>query len=130
MIITAGVEGDIKTALRMINERLGQQNHSEWLKKIEEYKEKYPLKYHHDILTGPFIVEEIYRQTNGDAIISTEVGQNQMWAAQYYKFTKPRTLLTPADWAPWDMVLELQWAQRSAVRRRLWSTLRETAASV
>lgn len=94
VIITAGVEGDIKTALRMINERLGQQNHSEWLKKIEEYKEKYPLKYHHDILTGPFIVEEIYRQTNGDAIISTEVGQNQMWAAQYYKFTKPRTLLT------------------------------------
>ena len=94
VIITAGVEGDIKSALRMINERLGQQEHTEWLKKIEEYKEKYPLKYHHDVLTGPFIVEEIYRQTNGDAIISTEVGQNQMWAAQYYKFTKPRTLLT------------------------------------
>ena len=45
-------------------------------------------------MTGPFIVEEIYRQTEGGAIITTEVGQNQMWAAQYYKFTKPRTLLT------------------------------------
>ena len=59
-----------------------------------EYKEKYPLTYHKDVLTGPYIVEEIYRQTNGEAIISTEVGQHQMWAAQYYKYTKPRTLLT------------------------------------
>ena len=61
---------------------------------IEEYKEKYPLTYHKDVLPGPYIVEEIYRQTNGEAIISTEVGQHQMWAAQYYKYTKPRTLLT------------------------------------
>ena len=46
------------------------------------------------MLSGPFVVEEIYRQTNGEAIISTEVGQHQMWAAQYYKYTEPRTLLT------------------------------------
>ena len=64
------------------------------LKRIRLYKEKFPLKYHQDILTGPFIVEEIYRQTKGDALIVTEVGQHQMWAAQYYKYTKPRTLLT------------------------------------
>ena len=59
-----------------------------------DYKEKYPLKYHDGVLTGPFVVEEIYRQTKGDAIITTEVGQHQMWAAQYFKYTKPRTLLT------------------------------------
>lgn len=94
VIITAGVTGDIKTVLGILNKKIGQQKHSDWLAKIEGYKEKYPLKYHHDILTGPFIVEEIYRQTEGGAIITTEVGQNQMWAAQYYKFTKPRTLLT------------------------------------
>lgn len=94
VIITAGVTGDIKTVLGILNKKIGQQEHSDWLAKIERYKEKYPLKYHHDILTGPFIVEEIYRQTEGGAIITTEVGQNQMWAAQYYKFTKPRTLLT------------------------------------
>ena len=58
-----------------------------------DYKEKYPLTYHPEALTGPFIVEEIYRQTKGEAIIVTEVGQHQMWAAQYYKYTKPRTLL-------------------------------------
>lgn len=94
VIITAGVTGDIKTVLGILNKKIGQQEHSDWLAKIEGYKEKYPLKYHHDILAGPFIVEEIYRQTEGGAIITTEVGQNQMWAAQYYKFTKPRTLLT------------------------------------
>ena len=94
VIITAGVTGDIKTVLGILNKKIGQQEHSDWLAKIEGYKEKYPLKYHHDILTGPFIVEEIYCQTEGGAIITTEVGQNQMWAAQYYKFTKPRTLLT------------------------------------
>ena len=75
-------------------QRLEQQDHAEWVTKIQEYKEKYPLVYHKDVLTGPFVVEEIYRQTKGEAIISTEVGQHQMWAAQYYKYTKPRTLLT------------------------------------
>ena len=94
VIITAGITGDIKTVLGILNEKITQQNHAGWLAKIEGYKEKYPLKYHHEILTGPFIVEEVYRQTEGEAIITTEVGQNQMWSAQYYKFTKPRTLLT------------------------------------
>ena len=94
IIITQGIEGDIRHVLKLLNKKLKQQDHSEWLKKVEEYKEKYPLKYHQDALTGPFIVEEIYRQTKGDAIIVTEVGQHQMWAAQFYKYTKPRTLLT------------------------------------
>ena len=94
VIIDLGIEGDIKTVLKKLNAKLPQQEHKEWLDKVEEYKVKYPLKYHHDVLTGPFIVEEIYRQTNGDALIVTEVGQHQMWAAQYYKFTKPHTLLT------------------------------------
>jgi len=94
VLITAGVVGDIKVVLGKINERLPQQEHSEWTHKVMEYKEEYPLSYHPDTLTGPFVVEEIYRQTNGDAIISTEVGQHQMWAAQFYKYTKPRTLLT------------------------------------
>lgn len=94
VLITAGVVGDIKVVLGKINERLPQQQHSEWVHKVMEYKEEYPLAYHPDALTGPFVVEEIYRQTNGEAIISTEVGQHQMWAAQFYKYTKPRTLLT------------------------------------
>ena len=94
IIIDQGVVGDIKAVLRKLNEVLPQQDHTEWMKKIQDYKEKYPLKYHEGVLTGPFVVEEIYRQTKGDAIITTEVGQHQMWAAQYFKYTKPRTLLT------------------------------------
>ena len=94
VLITAGVTGDIRTVLGLLNERLDQQEHKEWIRKIMEYKDRYPLSYHPDILTGPFVVEEIYRQTKGEAIVVTEVGQHQMWAAQFYRYTRPRTLLT------------------------------------
>ncbi|MCB6200508.1 biosynthetic-type acetolactate synthase large subunit [Extibacter muris] len=94
VLITDGVVGDIKVALGIMNDRLENQSHTEWIEKIMAYKEQYPLNYHEDKLTGPFVVEEIYRQTKGDAVIVTEVGQHQMWAAQFYKFTKPRTFLT------------------------------------
>lgn len=94
VLITAGVTGDIKVALGLLNARLKQQEHKEWIAKIMEYKECYPLSYHPDILTGPYVVEEIYRQTKGEAIVVTEVGQHQMWAAQFYRYTRPRTLLT------------------------------------
>lgn len=94
VLITEEIIGDLKDVLKTLNKHLKQQNHAEWLEKIQGYKEKYPLKYHPNVLSGPFLVEEIYRQTNGEALIVTEVGQHQMWAAQYYKYTKPRTLLT------------------------------------
>lgn len=94
ILITEGVVGDLKVVLQKMNERLEQQDHKAWVEQIMSYKEKYPMTYHPDVLSGPFVVEEIYRQTNGEAIISTEVGQHQMWAAQYYKYTEPRILLT------------------------------------
>lgn len=94
VIITAGVTGDIREALKKVNQRLSNQSHPEWMEKIQEYQAKYPMKYHPEGLTGPFVIEEIYRQTKGDALIVTEVGQHQMWAAQYYRYSKPRTLLT------------------------------------
>ncbi len=94
IIVSAEIIGDLKEVLHILNRNLKQQDHHEWIEKVGSYKEKYPLKYHHDVLTGPFIVEEIYRQTDGNALVVTEVGQHQMWAAQYYKYTQPRTLLT------------------------------------
>lgn len=94
VLIDAGIVGDVKLVLSKLNESLSQQDHREWVQKIQKFKEEFPLRYHEDVLTGPFVIEEIYRQTKGDAIITTEVGQNQMWAAQYYKYTQPRTLLT------------------------------------
>ncbi len=94
IITDAHVIGDVKEILTRLNERIKQQNHDEWIAKVLEYKEKYPLTYHHEGLSGPYVIEEIYKATKGDAIMVTEVGQHQMWAAQFYKYSKPRTLLT------------------------------------
>ncbi len=94
IVVTASVIGDAATVLARLNAQLEQQNHDEWLAHIAELKEKYPLTYASEGLSGPYMMEQIYKQTNGDAIIVTEVGQHQMWAAQYYKYSRPRTLLT------------------------------------
>ncbi len=94
IITSASIIGDVKEVLKRLNPLLDQQNHEEWVAHIEDLKERFPLKYNQEGLTGPYIIEEIYRVTKGDAIICTEVGQHQMWAAQYYKYSKPRTLLT------------------------------------
>lgn len=94
ILVHASVTGDVKQVLDILNARIEQQDHKDWKQQIADYKEKYPLTYHEEVLAGPFVIEEIYRQTNGDAIICTEVGQHQMWAAQFYKYTKPRTFLT------------------------------------
>lgn len=92
--VDAAVIGDLKEILKRINAELPQLGHEAWIAHILDYKVKYPLTYQEPGLTGPYLVEEIYRQTDGDAIIVTEVGQHQMWAAQYYKYLKPRRLLT------------------------------------
>ena len=90
----ASIIGDLKSVLRKLNARLDPVNHDEWIGHIERMKDMYPLRYNKDGLTGPGIIEAIYELTQGDAIITTEVGQHQMWAAQYYKYKKPRTFLT------------------------------------
>lgn len=90
----ASVIGDVKVILRRLNARLDPMNHDEWIAHIERMKDMYPLRYNKEVLTGPYVIEKIYEITEGDAIITTDVGQHQMWAAQYYKFKKPRTFLT------------------------------------
>ena len=92
--VTASVTGDLKASLEKLTERIAPQDHAEWLAKIQELKAQYPLKYDHQALTGPAVIETIYEETKGQAIITTDVGQHQMWAAQYYKYTQPRTFLT------------------------------------
>ncbi len=91
---TASVVGDLKEILTKINEKLPKQQHIEWMAHIEELKEKYPLSYDPSELSCPYIMQEIDRITKGEAIITTDVGQHQMWASQYYTYTMPRTFLS------------------------------------
>ena len=92
--VDASVIGDVKEVLKRLLEEVPEKEHPEWIAHIQELKAKYPLNYDHTQLTGTYIIEKLYELTNGDAIISTDVGQHQMWAAQYYKYKEPRTLLT------------------------------------
>ena len=88
------VVGDLKDVLRDINAQVKEVSRPEWISHIKEFEKKFPMNYDSSVLTCPYIIEELDRITGGDAIISTDVGQHQMWTAQYYKFNKPRTFLT------------------------------------
>ena len=94
IIVDSSIVGDVKSVLELLNQRLDKQNHEAWMKEVEKMKETYPLSYHHEALTGPYVIEKINEITGGDAIITTEVGQHQMWAAQYYNYKEPRTFLS------------------------------------
>jgi acetolactate synthase-1/2/3 large subunit len=89
------IVGDVKNVLRELNKIVKPCEISAWHKKIEQWKEDHPLTYKKDGKLKPqYVVEQIYEATKGNALIATEVGQNQMWAAQFYKYTKPRTYLS------------------------------------
>jgi len=92
--VNAGVVGDLKLVLQQLNKKLTRQDHGDWMKRISELKEKYPLKYDDSQLSCPYIIEMIDKVTGGDALITTDVGQHQMWTAQYFHYTKPRTFLS------------------------------------
>lgn len=88
------VIGDLKEVLMRLNERLERQYHLEWITKVLARKDAMRLTYNPEVLTGPYVIETIDKETKGDAVIVTEVGQHQMWAAQFYKYQAPRQFLT------------------------------------
>ena len=90
----ASIIGDVKEVMTRLNKAVKKQDNSDWIKEIEDYKAKYPLPVDRGALTGPSIIDAIYEETKGDAIITTDVGQHQMWAAQYYNYKKSRQLIT------------------------------------
>ena len=93
----ASIIGDAKEILKRLNAKLEKADiadKSEWMNEIKESMKQYPLTYNQEGLTGPYVIEQIYNETNGNAIITTEVGQHQMWAAQFYKYKEGRQLIT------------------------------------
>ena len=92
--VDASVIGDLKEVLKLLLVKIPEKRHDEWVQHIQDMIEKYPLNYDHSQLTGPYVIQKLYELTGGDAIVSTDVGQHQMWAAQYFKFKEPRTFLT------------------------------------
>ncbi len=94
IMVDHSIIGDIKEVLKVLNTKLEPMQHEEWNAHVAEYKAMYPLKYHEDVLTGPYVIEKICEITNGDAIITTEVGQHQMWSAQFFKYKSSGRLVT------------------------------------
>lgn len=94
IMVDISVIGDVKSVLDIFNEKLEQQYHKEWMDKVMARKDALPLNYNPEGLTGPYIIEKLDEITDGEAVVVTEVGQHQMWAAQYYKYKEPRTLIT------------------------------------
>ncbi|AND84908.1 biosynthetic-type acetolactate synthase large subunit [Clostridium tyrobutyricum] len=94
------IKGDIKNILEKLNSSIKNQNHSKWMRKIISSKKNEELKIENndsekkDYVSPRHIIETLYELTGGDCIVTTEVGQNQIWTAQYFKFLKPRTFLT------------------------------------
>ena len=94
VVVSSQVIGDVNEILKKLNSVVEQKDNREWMDEINALKEKYPLTYNDNVLSGPLVIEEIYKQTKGDAIITTEVGQHQMWAAQYYNYSYPRQFIS------------------------------------
>ena len=94
VVVDLGIVGDAKNVLKELNEKLTRQNHPQWLKEIRDLKERYPLSYDDEGLTGPYVIEQIDYLTNSEATICTDVGQHQMWAAQYFNYRRPRQFIS------------------------------------
>lgn len=94
VLVDLGIAGDAKYVLENLNLMLKKQDHTEWMKEIENLKDKYPIKYNKNVLTGPYVIEKIKECFDDNTIICTEVGQNQMWAAQYFHYNSPRQFVS------------------------------------
>lgn len=95
IMVSYPLVGNIKKILKHLNTKIEKKASSDWNKKIDEWKKMYPLKYPQDNVLRPhYIVERIYELTKGEALITTEVGQNQLWAAQFYKYSTPRQFIS------------------------------------
>lgn len=89
------IVGDVKMVLTALLPLLKKKKNTAWMKRVQSLKEEYPLGYHQDgVLKPQSVIECLCEATNGEAIVVTDVGQHQMWTAQYYKFKEPRNFVS------------------------------------
>jgi acetolactate synthase-1/2/3 large subunit len=95
ILVNIPIVGDVKQVLQALLALLKKVDRSQWLRRIQELKDLYPLRYNREGGLKPqFIIEQLYKLTKGECLVATDVGQHQMWVAQYYRFQKPRTLIS------------------------------------
>jgi acetolactate synthase I/II/III large subunit len=96
--VTLGIEGDARKNLELLLPMIERRPRRAWLEQIAGWKKKHPFRYKDDTrpahMKPQAVIEELYRQTGGKAILTTGVGQHQMWAAQFYRFNRPRQFIT------------------------------------
>jgi len=92
--VDIAIKGDVRQIIEQLYEFVKPKQNEDWKSEVEQWKKEYPLKYCPKGLKPQYVIQEICRQTNGNAIVATEVGQHQMWAAQYYRFKEPRSFIS------------------------------------
>ena len=125
--INLGIKGDVKQFLKELLELLPSKKNEQWLRTVMNWKNSYPLKYCNKGLKPQYVVEEICRQTEGKAIIATEVGQHQMWAAQYYKFKENRSFISSGGLGTMGFDCRRHWELSLVDRIKLCLILQEMA---
>ena len=114
------VVGHVKHVLKKLIDQLETVNRKDWLKQVKKWQDEYPFTYDHSSATllPQYVIEKVYEVTNGNAIVTTEVGQHQMWAAHFYKYTKPRTFLSSGGLGTMGYGLPAAIGAQAGYRRR------------
>ena len=126
--VTIPIVGDCRSTLESLNELLKsldlttlKERRAPWMDQIQIWKDKNTLAYKQtDVIKPQYVVEKLYELTQGKAIITTEVGQNQMWAAQYYHFDKPNHFITSGGLGSWDLAFLPPLVRRWPDRTKPW----------
>lgn len=96
VLVDVPIVGDVKQVLSRINARISKKENTRWLEQVQQWKKEYPLTYNKDDgeLKPQYVIEKIYEHTGGNATVATDVGQHQMWVAQFYRFNRPGSLIS------------------------------------
>lgn len=125
-----GVQGYLEPVMEAVIPFVQPTEHTEWLEQVNRWKERFPFTYkgQDNELMPQYVIEQIYAVSKGKAVIATDVGQNQMWAAQFYRYTHPHTFISSGGLGTWALDYRLQLGPSSDVKTIWWFVSQEMAA--